>query len=275
MDATVYGGVASPAQLSVPLATSGRPRASTSGRHARLLCAPTKRTPLSGCYAPPIQAVAAPPPSSTRDLARSATTRHAVDLAAEVLKDRCVIQLDTPLRCRNIESVGCNRDTILGMADEPNAWASWLRREIERRGITNMALAEAAGVDKATVGKWLSGKSSVRSHEIVRAVADALGVDVKNAYLAAGVLRPDDLQVHVVEKPLAELASADLVAELAARLDRLENPPRRTRADMLPPRNSSLPAPRPELRQSDHDLAARRRSGRKGADPLGLDDGEE
>ncbi|MET9329517.1 helix-turn-helix transcriptional regulator [Tsukamurella sp. NPDC003166] len=144
------------------------------------------------------------------------------------------------------------------MADEPNAWAAWLRREIERRGITNMALAEEAGVDKATVGKWLSGKSPVRSHEIVRAVAIALDVDVKDAYLAAGVLLPGDLEVHVVQKPLAEVPSGDLVAELGARLERLEHPSRRTRADMAPPsRRGPLASPDPDPKVPS--LADRRR----------------
>jgi transcriptional regulator with XRE-family HTH domain len=97
-------------------------------------------------------------------------------------------------------------------------WAEFIDQWLTRRAITNSALADLVGVNRATVGNWRRAEVATPDHASVRAVANALGVDVKDAYLAAGILQADDLHVHTVEKSLSDFDSDDLVREVRLRM---------------------------------------------------------
>lgn len=135
--------------------------------------------------------------------------------------------------------------------------------------MNNNQLADAIGVHRATIGNWRRGEVAAPDHDKVRAVSLALNVDVKDAYLAAGILRPGDLDVHTVRPPLSELTNEELADEVRARLLR---PQAAKPAREL----GKVRALRPEDQwQHEHDLAALRHPDAPDADLQGLDDGEE
>lgn len=80
--------------------------------------------------------------------------------------------------------------------------------------------------------------------------------------LEAGMTRSE------VEEQMARAVQMGLLFTLPG--DQEELPLDERRADL-----AFAPSERADLRQSDHDLAARRTGQRKGSDPAGLDDGEE
>ncbi|KXP11992.1 hypothetical protein AXK57_20750 [Tsukamurella pulmonis] len=138
--------------------------------------------------------------------------------------------------------------------------------------MNNNQLADAIGVHRATIGNWRRGEVAAPDHDKVRAVSLALNVDVKDAYLAAGILRPGDLDVHTVRPPLSELTNEELADEVRARLLR---PQASEPAPGLGKVHHLRPSGPEGWRQNEHDLAALRHPDAPDADQQGLDDDHE
>lgn len=90
-----------------------------------------------------------------------------------------------------------------------DAWASLVRELIDQESAGNQThFGLAVGVDRKTVGRWLSGMHDV-SEEKVRSVARALGIPPRDLLVRVGYYRADELPAE--EPPTAEDAAIDLV----------------------------------------------------------------
>lgn len=78
-------------------------------------------------------------------------------------------------------------DTNAGAAQH---FQTWLIRTMAERSITRKQLQERTGVIRGTVDGWLRG--SIPRQETLNAIAQALGVDVIEAHIAAGYMHPDE-----------------------------------------------------------------------------------
>lgn len=104
-----------------------------------------------------------------------------------------------------------------------DTWARFIDEQLIDNGMNNNQLADKIGMNRSAVGNWRNGKVAAPDPERVRAVAEALGVGIYDAYLAAGLLRQDDdLEVKVVEVGVEDLSTEVLVDELRSRLTRLD-----------------------------------------------------
>lgn len=92
---------------------------------------------------------------------------------------------------------------------DPMQFGNWLHERLERRGWRPSMLAEAIGVPRGTVTRWLKGQRRI-SDDHARRIANVLGVDERTALYQAGYLG-DDYPV--------ELEIGDELAEVRRRLD--------------------------------------------------------
>ncbi|MCB9073746.1 MAG: helix-turn-helix transcriptional regulator [Bdellovibrionaceae bacterium] len=84
-----------------------------------------------------------------------------------------------------------------------NAIGKTLKAECQKRGITLTQLAKMAGVPKATLHAWTSGREP--SLKQLKKVADALGLSFYK--LAFGIHDPNEIQGEVL---LKEIFSGDV-----------------------------------------------------------------
>lgn len=105
---------------------------------------------------------------------------------------------------------------MIVVVDGGDAWSSYLRRALRRKGLTVSEVARRAGIHRATISEWLNKGAGAITIESVYRVADALEEDRAEALKAAGGLPPErDLEVDLIlESNLTE-------SEKAAMIDRL------------------------------------------------------
>lgn len=108
-----------------------------------------------------------------------------------------------------------NRDPYNGaygspMSDAPSSredWASYLKRMTSRPGWSVARLARESGVNRATIFKWIAGRSGVNVAS-VRQIADALRDDPAIALRAAGNVQgqvePLDADVRIIMRRLVD-----------------------------------------------------------------------
>lgn len=100
----------------------------------------------------------------------------------------------------------------------------WSRYVEARRGSdTNSQVASVVGVDPATVGRWLSGRSEPQLAQVI-AFGRAYDSNPLTALLAAEYLTPDDLGATVtVDYPtsLDDYSTAALLREIEKRLEHM------------------------------------------------------
>lgn len=93
----------------------------------------------------------------------------------------------------------------------------WLDALLAKRETNSAAVADAAGINKATITKWRGGQRP--SPADLRAVANALNAPVLAAFLAAGYLAPTDTKRIVeVDRPLSDRTDDELIAEVLRRM---------------------------------------------------------
>jgi transcriptional regulator with XRE-family HTH domain len=90
-------------------------------------------------------------------------------------------------------------------------FSEWLNEQIQRSGLTQRALAKAAGVYPATISKLLNGKTTRPDPESCLGLARALKIAPETIYRAAGLLpgepdfpEADDLKYIVAQLPVLE-----------------------------------------------------------------------
>ncbi|WNM74604.1 immunity repressor [Mycobacterium Phage Radiance] len=115
------------------------------------------------------------------------------------------------------------RQQCVYAADMPNEeLMKWIDRRIAEAETTAAAVADKAGINKATISKWRGG-SQPRPSDL-RMVANALGAPVLEAFLAAGYLKPGDTKKIVqVDRPLNKRTDEELVKEVTRRLQEARN----------------------------------------------------
>lgn len=75
------------------------------------------------------------------------------------------------------------------------AWAAYVSAAIEASGLSKAETARQIGTDAGTIFRWLSGKHAPERADVVARFAQATGVDLDEALVAAG-LRPNADPVH-------------------------------------------------------------------------------
>lgn len=144
-------------------------------------------------------------------------------------------------------------------------WARFIDEQLIDNGMNNNQLADKIGMNRSAVGNWRNGKVAAPDPERVRAVAEALGVGIYDAYLAAGLLRhDDDLEVKVVEVGVEDLPTETLVDELRARLTRLDRLEGRA-AELTPAGDDAQEAARAAGRGVRRSIAEKRDGGSQDA----------
>lgn len=103
------------------------------------------------------------------------------------------------------------------MADEPEAFADWLKERAEQedydfslRG-TAATFAAASGVDPGQMSRFLRGQA-VPSIEGQRGIARALGIKLPEVMVRAGTAEPDDFPSYG-ETPARPASSLDRIAD--------------------------------------------------------------
>jgi transcriptional regulator with XRE-family HTH domain len=84
-------------------------------------------------------------------------------------------------------------------------------------GLSRRAIAEAAGVNVSAVSRWMTGVS-LPSAEAAVTLARGLGQPPIEALMAAGIVRPDEVDGAFEVMQVREWTDAELLAELAVRL---------------------------------------------------------
>ena len=96
----------------------------------------------------------------------------------------------------------------------------WAYLQTITNGASNVDVARKVGFHESNMSKWSrGGKPDV---EFVVKIAHAYHVNVLEALVAAGVITSAEAQLREVKIGLADLTTADLARELAARLDNPE-----------------------------------------------------
>lgn len=72
---------------------------------------------------------------------------------------------------------------------DPQRFGRWLTVMLQRRNMTQSALAKAAGVSQGMVSRWAQGLS-VPSPQSINAIAAALNVPITETMLQAGHINP-------------------------------------------------------------------------------------
>lgn len=82
-------------------------------------------------------------------------------------------------------------------------FGEWLKAKIEERNMTITELAERAGYDQSTISHWIAGRRQP-SQKALRRICEALGVSLREAMLASGILPSDAFEVspNIVRVPL-------------------------------------------------------------------------
>ncbi len=97
---------------------------------------------------------------------------------------------------------GPYRVTMGNNQADTNGWGDYLKRMTGRPGWSVARLAREAGVNRATVFKWISGRTGVTVAN-VRLVATALGDEPNNALrAAAGSVIADDDQLLATDEEI-------------------------------------------------------------------------
>lgn len=177
---------------------------------------------------------------------------------------------------------------------EPTWW-SYFKRIAGTE--TGRVIAEAAQVSEPQVSRWKSGKNRPDAEALVRFARHYKRPPVE-AIVAAGYLAVSDITSAIeVVRPLSDLTDDELLAEVLRRMkgatdaDRTDRTDPPTKAARTPNKEGPSektgevrrladrprkPPAMPEAPVFDPaTMAARRRPGRKGPDPRGLDDGQE
>jgi transcriptional regulator with XRE-family HTH domain len=102
-----------------------------------------------------------------------------------------------------------------------STWAAYLRAARRAADLTPAGLAKAASVGRATIYRYEAGEARPERVEIVIRIADALGLDLDEALIAAG-LRPG----AAVARPRRQVPPDPEVALLQRRLSDPATPER-------------------------------------------------
>lgn len=97
-------------------------------------------------------------------------------------------------------------------------WSEWLHRQMTAKDVDQTTLAGAAGYNKSIVSNWLADKTGQPKLDSVRRTADALGVSVAEALVAAEYISADELQNSRLPADISAIDTADLLREVGARL---------------------------------------------------------
>lgn len=113
-------------------------------------------------------------------------SRHPVAVVDGVVRDtsdptrggtRCVYGYFAP---RSVTPIGYTDAVPRDEQSPPRICRDAVRAEMERRGLTIVELAEAAGVSRANLSNWLNGKREART-ETVDALLDYLGLEIRRS----------------------------------------------------------------------------------------------
>lgn len=89
----------------------------------------------------------------------------------------------------------------------------WYRSLVDEAAVN--AVAEKSGLVQSTLSRQV--RSGSLSHETVVAVARAYGADVLDALIITGLISPDDIRRHGVNKTLQAALDIELAAEIMRR----------------------------------------------------------
>lgn len=118
-----------------------------------------------------------------------------------------------------------------------STWATFLVQQTARPGWSVARLARESGIHRSTIFRWIKGDGGITMQSI-RAIADALQVDMQVALLAAGnlVMAPppvDPREDPVIQMILSdpEWSEAERTALVKRELTRIERERRQRLAD--------------------------------------------
>jgi len=101
-------------------------------------------------------------------------------------------------------------------------WWQYVQRVTE--GATQASIAEAVGVDKATVWRWRSGKSAPKPEVAIR-LARVYGRPVAESLVAAGAITAEEASITevVIQANPEDLDDDELIEEIRRRFNRSAN----------------------------------------------------
>lgn len=120
----------------------------------------------------------------------------------------------------NQRTVGTNGPAAAS-DDGDDDWASFLTYHLRELGWENTDLAEAIGIDRSQVSRWLRRESFPREASI-RAVCRALRVDIRYGIVAAGMFTAEEMKLKARpsnRELLRTYKSEELTDELLRRVD--------------------------------------------------------
>lgn len=100
------------------------------------------------------------------------------------------------------------------MAGQRGKWSTFVRRAAGAK--SQLAIAQRAGIDQATISRWLSDAERVPSAQSVVRFARAFNVSPLEALVAAGVITKAEAQLTTA---LTTVSSTALAAELTRRAE--------------------------------------------------------
>jgi transcriptional regulator with XRE-family HTH domain len=99
-------------------------------------------------------------------------------------------------------------------------FTDWLDRQLAERGVrTSAEAARLFDMPQSTIDRWRTAKQPPTA-ATMRKIAEGLGVPVLQVCVAAGFLTAEEAGQVEVPAPVDSIPDAELVAELARRLDR-------------------------------------------------------
>ena len=101
---------------------------------------------------------------------------------------------------------------VSGIPEYPNDWAKLVAGVTRRPDWNQTKLAEAAGINRNTVRRWIKGESVNVSAQSIKLVADAAGIDYDEAAAAALGARAVDIKKDVDAVRIIE--ESDLPADI-------------------------------------------------------------
>jgi transcriptional regulator with XRE-family HTH domain len=105
------------------------------------------------------------------------------------------------------------------MSEHRGTFGDYLRRALDGKQWTAADLARASGVSESNIGRYLKGTVGI-TVENARLVAAAIDRPIIEVLVAAGILRPDEIEVKVVTRDVGSLGHREMLAELDRRLTR-------------------------------------------------------
>src|SRR5262245_15804356 len=115
-------------------------------------------------------------------------------------------------------SVDATYSVHVSDGDAEDSWVRLLREITDRSGLSVARLATEAGINRATIFRWLSGEVRNLNLESIRRIANAAKIDYGSTLRAAAGVAAGDVLNSADEREIRSIEELSLAPELKARV---------------------------------------------------------